>query len=67
MTTLPDAVVEQISRVRDMVVPCYQAVPNGFFAISMMKRDMDNATRALAEGDPVALIQWLEILKGWQV
>jgi hypothetical protein len=65
-TTVGDALIAEIARVRDEVMPVYVSIgPPGRFALAMMGVDIDAATRALAEGDAVACIRLLESLRGF--
>lgn len=65
-TTVGDALLAEITRVRDQVLPAYLEIGEpGAFARMMMRADMDDATRALAEGDAVACIRLLESLRGY--
>ncbi len=64
--TFPDKVMTEITRVRDEVMPAYLEIgPSGAFAVMMMRTTIDAATRALAEGDAVALLRLLPELKGF--
>jgi hypothetical protein len=54
-----------MARVRDELIPIYDTIPNGHFAATMMRRDLDAAAKALAEGDLVEMIRVYESLKGW--
>jgi len=64
--TLGDALPREMARVRDVVMPAYQEVGNvGVFALHCMRRDLDAAAKALAEGDVVAMIQAYQALKEW--
>lgn len=66
--TLGDALPTEMARVRDKVIPCYQAIgPRGIFAIAMMTADLDRAARALAIGDVVEMISAYQALKGYEV
>lgn len=65
-TTVGDALIAEIARVRDHVLPAYVAIgAPGAFAATMMRAEMDAATRALSEGDAIACIRLLETLKGY--
>jgi molybdopterin converting factor small subunit len=62
--TLGEALPREMARVRDKVMPLYQAIgPAGAFALMMMRKDLDDAARALAEGDVVAMLRVYESLK----
>ncbi|HEX5242562.1 MAG TPA: hypothetical protein VFW23_04805 [Tepidisphaeraceae bacterium] len=64
--SLGDALPREISRVRDHVLPAYLAIgPAGVFAASMMRADLDAASKAMIEGDTVAMIRVYESLKGY--
>jgi hypothetical protein len=66
--TLGDALPAEMARVRDEVMPAYiECGPGGAFALAMMRRDLDEAARALAEGDVVAMIRVYESLKGYEL
>jgi hypothetical protein len=63
--TLGEALPLEMARVRDKVLPAYRAIgPAGTFAITWMTRALDDAARAMAEGDVVAMIKAYEELKG---
>ncbi len=64
--TLPDALVSEMARIRDHVLPYYTPEVNGGFAASMMRRDLDAAARAMAEGDAVEMARLLHSLRGWK-
>ena len=66
--TLGDALPREMARVRDEVLPVYRDIgPSGMFAATMMRRDLDLAAKALAEGDVVAMLAIHESLKSWQL
>ncbi len=47
-------------------MPAYlEAGPAGGFALTLMRRDLDEAARALAEGDAVACLRLHQSLKGF--
>lgn len=62
--TLGDALPREMTRVRNLL-PHYDAVPMGFIAAAMMRRSLDLAQKALAEGDVVAMISCYEDLKDY--
>lgn len=65
--TLGDALLAQITRVRDQVLPTYlECGRGGTYAVAMMRRDLDQATRALAEQDAIECLRLFEELKGWR-
>lgn len=62
--TLGDALPKEMARVRDVLMPQYRSIgPAGTFALAMMTLELDRATKALAEGDVVAMIRVYESLK----
>lgn len=65
--TLNDALPREMTRVRDKVLPAYLSIPEGRFAAMMMRRSLDEAQRALAEGDVTAMIRCLEDLRGYEL
>lgn len=63
--TLGDALPKEMARVRDDVIPAYLAIgPAGTFAITWMRKALDDAAKAMAEGDVVAMMRAYEELKG---
>lgn len=65
--TLGDALPREMTRVRDKVLPAYMAIPEGRLAANLMRHSLDNARRALAEGDVVAMLTCYEDLKGYEL
>lgn len=66
--TLGDALPKQMARVRDEILPEYVAIgAPGMFAATMMRKDLDDAARAMAAGDVVAMIRAHEALKGYSL
>lgn len=66
MNTLGEALPKEMARVRDEVMPAYTAIGSaGGFALASMRRDLDAAAKALAEGDVGAMIHAYNSLKGW--
>lgn len=65
--SLGEALPKEIARVRDQVMPAYVAIgPAGQFALMMMRADLDLASKAMIEGDVVAMIRVYESLKGYE-
>jgi hypothetical protein len=53
-----------MARVRDEVLSAYIEIgPAGTFGAMMIRRDLDEATKALAEGDVVAMLRCYQKLK----
>ena len=66
--TLGDALPREMARVRDEVLPEYLAIgPPGMFAATMMRKALDDAAKAMAAGDTVAMIRAHEELKGFHL
>ena len=66
-TTLGEALPQEMARVRDEVMPAYQAIgASGAFALAFMRRDLDLAAKALAEGDVVAMLAAHAALVGYE-
>ena len=64
--TLGEALPQEMARVRDEVLPAYLEVgPPGIFAVLCIRQDLDNAAKALAEGDLVEMIRIYQSLKRW--
>lgn len=63
--TLGTALPKEMARVRDEVLPSYREIgPSGLFAVTWMTAALDKATKALAEGDVIAMMQAYDELKG---
>lgn len=68
MTTLGDDLPKEMARIRDIVMPAYHDIgPAGGFALAMMRRDLDLAARAMAEGDVVGMVSAYEALKDYKL
>jgi hypothetical protein len=66
MTSLGEALPGEIARVRDVVLPTYDAIPTGGFAAALIRADLDRASKAMIDGDLVEMIRVYESLKGWK-
>jgi hypothetical protein len=69
--TLAEGLPRQMARVRDEVMPAYmalQGMPNVMVepALAMMRFALDEAARAMAHGDVVAMLRAYENLKGFE-
>ena len=68
MDTLGDALPREMARIRDRVMPVYQSIGNaGQPALMMMRASLDEAAKAMAEGDVVAMVRSYEDLKGYEL
>lgn len=66
--TLGDALPKEMARIRDVVMPAYQGIGEaGAFALMFMRRDLDLAAKALAEGDVVAMIGAYKALQEYKL
>ena len=68
--TLGEALPKEMARVRDEVMPYYSDPAlngAGIFALTMMRRDLDAAAKAMAEGDVAAMITAYQSLKEYDV
>lgn len=66
--SLGEALPAEMTRVRDVVMPPYVEIgPAGAIALAMMRQSLDDAQRALAEGDVIAMIRCYEDLKGYSL
>ena len=61
--TLADALPREMARIRDVVIPEYDAIPGGALAAAMMRQDLDRAARAMAEGDVVVMLAVYQEIK----
>ena len=63
-TNLADGLAEEIRRVREDVMPCYEEIgPPGAFALAMMRVDVQTGLTALASGDALEMLKALVVLK----
>lgn len=65
--SLGEALPREMARVRDKVLSVYASLSSGVFAAGMMRRSLDAAAKAMAEGDIAAMIAAYEDLKGCQL
>ena len=62
--SLGEALPREIARVRDEVIPEYIAIgAPGQLAVMMMRAELDAASKAMTEGDTVAMIRLYNSLK----
>ncbi len=65
--TLGEALPKEMARIRDVIMPRYIEIgPAGAFALMMMRRDLDAAAKAMAEGDLPAMIAAYQALTGYE-
>lgn len=66
MASLGEELPKEMKRVRDDVMPAYIEIgPAGTFALTIIRATLDRATKALAEGDVIAMLRAYEDLKGF--
>lgn len=65
--TLAEALPREMARVRDELIPAYLSIgPVGAFALALMRANLDRATKAIMEGDTVAMLRAYEELKDFE-
>lgn len=66
-----EALPREMTRVRTVVLPAYQEVlamaPMTAITIALINASLDQAQKALAEGDVIAIMRAYEDLKGYVV
>lgn len=67
MTSVGEQIPIEMARVRDQILPAYDGIPEGRVAAMLMRRDLDDAARALATGDVLECIRVYQRLKGWHL
>lgn len=68
MATLGDELPAQMARIRDVVMPAYRDIgPAGSFALAMMRRDLDLAAKAMAEGDLIGMVTACKALQEYKL
>jgi hypothetical protein len=64
--TLAEALPKEMARVRDEIMPMYQAIGQaGAPALFMMRMELDIAAAAMMNGDTVTMLRAYESLKGF--
>ena len=64
--SLGEALPLEMARVRDEVMPAYQAIgAAGTFALLMIRSDLDKAAKAMIEGDVVEMLRVYKALQGY--
>ena len=65
--SLGEALPREMARVRDELIPIYQSIGvAGSFALILMRKALDDAAKALAEGDVIAMIRVYQELKDFK-
>jgi len=66
--SLGEALPREMARIRDVLIPAYlECGVGGSFAVAGMRRDLDLASKAMIEGDAVAMVRIYQKLKAWQL
>jgi hypothetical protein len=67
MSSVGNELPKEMARVRDVLLPVYDALPGGTGAPAafLMRRALDEAAVALAEGDVIRVLRAYESLKGF--
>ena len=63
---LIEGLIEEMNRVRE-IIKIYEEKPAGNFAAAIMKVDIANAEKAMANGDVIAELQCFEVLKSYEL
>ena len=64
MDMLGDALPREMARVRDEVMPAYIEIGDaGVFAVYFMRQHLDDAAKAMAEGDLIGMMRAYKNLK----
>lgn len=66
MSNVGEEIVKEMARVRDELIPAYDAIPGGVFGATMMRQALDRAAVALATGDVVAIVRSYAELKDFE-
>lgn len=68
MASVGEELPKEMARIRDEVIPAYQSCgPAANIAIAFMKKDLDAAAVAMAEGDVVAMLQAIVSLRDYKL
>lgn len=63
---LIEGIQRQCTRLREDVLPHYDAIPTGVFAASMMRASIKMAEAAIASGDVIAMLKAYNDLEGYE-
>ncbi len=67
MTSVGEQLPIEMARVRDKLLPIYDAIPTGIFAATQMRLWLDEAAKALAQGEIIRILRAYEELKGFEL
>lgn len=67
--TVGDALPAEMARIRDEVIPAYEACgpAASWFAVGEMEKDLDKSAKAMAEGDLPGMIRQLQALRAYKL
>ncbi len=65
LTSLGEALPQEIDRVRALSVVYRSIGPAGHFAATLMEIDLQEAERAVRTADVVAMLRSVKTLRGW--
>ena len=66
--SLGEALPKEMARVRDQLMPAYAEIgPAGAVALACMRAHLDQAAKAMVEGDLVEMIRVYKALKGCEL
>ena len=64
MDTLGDALPREITRCKELLTIYEEMGPAGTFGVAFLKRDIEDAEKAIADNDLVAMVRIYPKLKG---
>ena len=68
MSSVGEELPKEITRVRDELIPAYlECGVGGMPAVILMRADLDEASKAMIEGDVVAMVLVYQKLKDWKL
>jgi len=68
VSSVGEELPKEITRVRDELIPAYlECGVGGMPAVILMRADLDEASKAMIEGDVVAMVLVYQKLKDWKL
>lgn len=68
MSSVGEELPKEITRVRDVLIPAYlECGVGGMPAVMLMRADLDEASKAMIEGDVVSMVRVYQKLKEWKL
>ena len=66
--SLGESLHRMMAHIRNEVMPFYTSIgPGGSVAVAGMREYLGRAERALADGDPVAMLRFYRLLEGYKI